>query len=119
MKKFFVNVTSTALTLAVLVLLLTSTAQAAKLKICINGNCNDGTTQQTNKRITATSGDALEIITYGEMITTGIGPQGQSQFVVKYAGQRYKNIRGRIFSCEVNRQATDFTCHSWPVLRNN
>ena len=36
------------------------------------------------------------------MITTGIGPQGQSQFVVKYAGQRYKNIRGRIFSCEVN-----------------
>ena len=33
-----------------------------QIKICINGNCNDGTTQQTNKRITATRGDALEII---------------------------------------------------------
>ena len=115
MKKFFVNVTSTALTLAVLILLLTSTAQAAKLKICINGNCNDGTTQQTNKRITATSGDALEIITYGEMITTGIGPQGQSQFVVKYA--RDIKTSGRIFSCEVNFAQILLTVRS--VLRSN
>ena len=117
MKKLLINTASTAITLAV-VLLFATGASAGNLKICINGQCNDGSTQQTHKRVTAKSGDALEIITYGEMITSGIGPQGQSQFVVKYLGQRYPNIRGRIFSCEVSKTADNFLCYSWPVLKN-
>lgn len=100
---------------SLVVLSLTSTtASAGKFTVCIGNNCNNQQNQQTSQRLTAKGHEALEVITRGSEISSGIGSNGWSYFVVNYQGKKYPKAVGRIFSCKVSPEAVHFECVSWP-----
>ena len=98
-------------------------AKAGNLQICVNGvnlqgqACNIGNNHNTNNRIRANGLDALEIIVNGSEVTSGVSDNGWSYFVVRYQGNRFSNLRNRIFSCKVSPEASNFECYSWPAYR--
>ena len=98
-------------------------AKAGNMQICINGTnlqgqaCSIGNNHNANNRITAKGYDALEIITHGNEITSGVSNNGWAYFVVRYQGSRFANIRNRVFSCKVSPEAENFSCYSWPAYR--
>ena len=99
-------------------------AKAGNLEICINGSnlggqpCSIGNNgHNKNNRIRANGLDALEIIVNGSEVTSGVSDNGWSYFVVRYQGNRFANLRNRIFSCKVSPEASNFECYSWPAYR--
>lgn len=104
---------------SLVVLSLTSTtASAGKVTFCIGDQCNNNKqSQQQSQRLTAKGYEALEVITRGNEISTGIGANGWSYFVVNYQGKKYPRAVGRIFSCKVSPDAVNFECVSWPEVR--
>ena len=104
---------------SLVVLSLTSTtASAGKVTFCIGNQCNNNNqSQQQSQRLTAKGHEALEVITRGNEISTGIGANGWSYFVVNYQGKKYPRAVGRIFSCKVSPDAVNFECVSWPEVR--
>ena len=97
-------------------------AKAGNLQICVNGTnlqgqpCTIGN-NNSNNRIRANGMDALEIITHGSEVTSGVSDNGWAYFIVRYQGNRFNNLRNRIFSCKVSPEASSFECYSWPVYR--
>ena len=104
---------------SLVVLSLTSTtASAGKVTFCIGNNCNkQQQSQQTSQRLTAKGYEALEDITRGNEVTSGVGNNGWSYFVVNYQGKKYPQAVGRIFSCKASPDAVHFECVSWPEVR--
>lgn len=101
-------------------------ANAGNLEICVNGvnlqgqACtigNNNNNHNSNNRIRANGMDALEIITHGSEVTSGVSDSGWAYFVVRYQGNRFSNLRNRIFSCKVSPEASSFECYSWPAYR--
>lgn len=83
---------------------------------CSNSNNAPMGSHRPNK-IKATGYDALEIITHSSEITSGVSNNGWAYFVVRYQGNRFNNLRNRIFSCKVSPEASSFECFSWPTYR--
>ena len=102
-------------------------ANAGSLQICINGatlggqpcaNSNNAPMRShRSDKIKATGYDALEIITHSNEITSGVSNNGWAYFVVRYQGNRFNNLRNRVFSCKVSPEASSFECFSWPTYR--
>jgi hypothetical protein len=102
-------------------------ANAGSVQICINGstlagqpcgNSNNAPMRSHRpNKIKATGYDALEIITHSSEITSGVSNNGWAYFVVRYQGNRFNNLRNRIFSCKVSPEASSFECFSWPTYR--
>ena len=104
---------------SLVVLSLTSTtASAGKVTFCIGNNCNkQQQSQHTSQRLTAKGYEALEVITRGNEVRSGVGNNGWSYFVVIFQGKKYPQAVGRIFSCKVSPDAVHFECVSWPEIR--
>ena len=108
-------------------------AMAGKAVICINGvavygdgscdnrvNSNTRPTTVENDRYVLNGTEALHVSQYLNWNhrrgpTQSVDTNGVYYVVGRYVGERYRMIRGRVFSCRVEYSGQRFHCNSWPV----
>ena len=103
-------------------------AHAGNSTLCVNGVAvyGNGSCQSTNtnmvnnQRYVLKGNQALHVMTrldwnHGRGPTQSVDTNGTYYVVGRYVGNRFSNIRSRVFSCRAALNGQQFECNSWPV----
>ena len=105
-------------------------AHAGNSTLCVNGvavygngTCHNNTNNNVrtnNQRYVLKGNEALHVMTrldwnHGSGPTQSVDTNGTYYVVGRYVGNRFSNIRSRVFSCRAALNGQQFECNSWPV----